>query len=101
MTLYEDVVYSNSGRMITNNMMTYRIPTRKEIKKIQVEFAESYESSGPFGAKSVGEIGIDTPPAAITNAIYNATGVRINSLPVTGEKILTGIMKTRQEGDKK
>ena len=100
MTLYEDVMYSKTGKMITNSMMTYRIPTRKEVRSLKVEFADSYESSGPFGAKSVGEIGIDSPPAAITNAIYNAVGVRINSLPVTGEKILTGIQKSRQKGDK-
>jgi putative selenate reductase molybdopterin-binding subunit len=81
-------------------MMTYRIPTRKEVRSLKVEFADSYETSGPYGAKSVGEIGINSPPAAITNAIFNAVGVRIKSLPVTGEKILTGIQKSRQKGEK-
>jgi len=102
MTLYEDVIYSNSGGLITNNLMNYRIPTRKEITDLHVEFADSYEPSGPYGAKSVGEIGIDTPPAAITNAIYNAVGVRIQKLPVTSEKIFMGIMdkknKERENG---
>jgi len=100
MAMYEDVRYSGSGKMITNNMMTYRIPTRKEIRSLKVEFAESYEESGPYGAKSVGEIGIDTPPAVITNAVYNAVGVRIHSLPITGEKVLMGIMEKRQKGEK-
>jgi CO/xanthine dehydrogenase Mo-binding subunit len=93
MAMYEDVVYTSKGGFITNNMMNYRIPTRKEITKISVEFADSYEPSGPYGAKSVGEIGIDTPPAAITNAIYNAVGVRIKELPVTSEKVLMGILE--------
>lgn len=97
MAMYENVVYSSKGGFITNNMMNYRIPTRKEITDIQVEFADSYEPSGPYGAKSVGEIGIDTPPAAITNAIYNAVGVRIMELPVTPEKVLMGMLKKEKE----
>ncbi|MBN2557286.1 MAG: molybdopterin-dependent oxidoreductase [Clostridia bacterium] len=92
MTLFEDVVYSKTGSLMSNSMMNYRIPTRREINGMHVEFAESYETSGPFGAKSVGEIGIDTPPAAITNAIYNAVGVRVRSLPATPEKVLMGML---------
>lgn len=97
MAMYEDVVYSSSGGLITNNMMNYRIPTRKEITNMHVEFADSYEPSGPYGAKSVGEIGIDTPPAAIANAIYNAVGIRIQELPVTPEKVLMGILKKKDK----
>jgi CO/xanthine dehydrogenase Mo-binding subunit len=94
MAVYEDVKISKTGKMITNDLLNYRIPSRLEINRLTTEFAKSYETSGPFGAKSVGEIGIDTPPAAIANAIYNATGVRIKSLPITPEKILKG-MKER------
>ncbi len=97
MTMYEDVVYTSNGGMVTNNMMNYRIPTRKEITDMHVEFADSFEPSGPYGAKSVGEIGIDTPPAAITNAIYNAVGVRIQELPVTPEKVFMGILKQKDK----
>ncbi len=88
MAMFENVKYSPSGRLLTNSFMQYTIPTRKDINNITVEFAESYEPTGPYGAKSVGEIGIDTPPAAIANAIYNATGIRIKTLPITPEKIL-------------
>jgi len=56
-----------------------------------VEFAESYEPSGPFGAKSVAEIGIDTPPAAIANALRNATGVRVYELPLTPPRVLKAL----------
>ncbi|PKM67488.1 MAG: aldehyde oxidase [Firmicutes bacterium HGW-Firmicutes-2] len=91
MAMFEEVIYNKNGSLITNNLMNYKIPTRKEVTNIHVEFADSYEASGPYGAKSVGEIGIDTPPAVIANAIYNAIGVRINSLPITSEKVWAAI----------
>ncbi len=91
MALYENVHYTSKGKNTTADFLNYKIPTRLEIKKLTTEFAVSYEESGPFGAKSVGEIGIDTPPAALANAIENAVGVRIKSLPLTPEKILKAL----------
>jgi len=91
MACYEEVKYDKKGNLLSNNFLGYHVPTHKEIIKLTSEFADSYEPTGPFGAKSVGEIGIDTPPAVICNAIYNATGVRIHSLPITPEKILKGL----------
>jgi CO/xanthine dehydrogenase Mo-binding subunit len=93
MAAFEEVKYSPKGRLLTDSLLYYKIPTALDVKKLTTEFAESYEQSGPFGAKSVGEIGIDTPPAALSNAIYNALGVRINSLPVTPEKIFKALQK--------
>jgi len=87
MAAYEDLQYTKKGRNLTSDMMTYRIPGQKEIHSLTTEFAISHEESGPYGAKSVGEIGIDTPPAALANAVYNALGVRITTLPITPEKI--------------
>jgi CO/xanthine dehydrogenase Mo-binding subunit len=92
---YEEVKYSPKGKLLSDSMLTYKIPTCLTIKKLTTEFAQSYEESGPFGAKSVGEIGIDTPPAALSNAIYNAVGVRIDRLPITPEKIYRGIMSNK------
>ena len=83
----EAVIYNSKGKLLSNNFDTYHIPTCKEAGELVTEFADSYEPSGPFGAKSVGEIGIDTPPAVLCNAVYNAFGVRIHSLPITPEKI--------------
>merc|ERR1711879_171350 len=83
MAVYEEVQINQKGKMVTNDFLSYHIPTRHEIKNLTTEFAKSFEESGPYGAKSVGEIGIDTPPAALANAIYNAVGVRITSLPIT------------------
>ncbi|MFA6780770.1 MAG: xanthine dehydrogenase family protein molybdopterin-binding subunit [Bacilli bacterium] len=95
MACFEDVKYSNRGKLNSNSFLYYKIPTMLDVKKLTTEFAESYEESGPYGAKSVGEIGIDTPPAAIANAVANATGVRINNLPVTPEKIFQGLNKRK------
>jgi CO/xanthine dehydrogenase Mo-binding subunit len=93
MAHFEDVKYTKSGKLITNDLLNYKIPTRLDIKKLTTVFVDSYEESGPFGAKSVGEIGIDTPPAALANAVFNALGVRIKSLPITSEKIFREIRR--------
>lgn len=87
LAMYEDVRYDNRGRMTTNSFMQYKIPTRKDIGNIRVAFEESFESTGPFGAKSIGEVVINTPAPAIIDAVYNAVGVRITSLPITPEKV--------------
>jgi len=87
----EDVIYNAKGKLLSNNFDTYHIPSNKEVGELVTEFADSYEPTGPFGAKSVGEIGIDTPPAVLCNAVYNAFGVRIHSLPITPEKIFNAI----------
>ncbi|MFH1845022.1 MAG: aldehyde oxidase, partial [bacterium] len=88
--------YSDSGKLQTGNLMTYKIPTRRDVPSVRVEMAESYEPTGPFGAKSAGEVGIDPPPAAIANAIFNAVGVRLRALPLTPEKVLRGLQKKRE-----
>lgn len=73
--------------------MQYKIPTRLDMGKIRVEFESSYEPTGPFGAKSIGEVVINTPLGALTHAIYNATGIRVHELPITPEKIAMGILE--------
>jgi len=87
MACFEEVKYNKRGKLLSNSLLDYKIPTMLDIEKLTTEFAESYEESGPYGAKSIGEIGIDSPPAAIANAVNNAVGVRIYDLPVTPEKI--------------
>ncbi len=91
MALTEDVRYGKRGTLLTKDMMTYKIPARQDVPRIRVELTASHDPSGPFGAKSVGEIGIDTPPAVIANAVFNATGVRVRDLPLTPEKILMAL----------
>ncbi|MGZ8209929.1 MAG: molybdopterin cofactor-binding domain-containing protein [Burkholderiales bacterium] len=76
-----------NGTPTDPNFIDYPIPTASMLPKIHVVFADSYEPSGPFGAKGLGEIGLDAIPAAIANAIADAVGVRIAELPITAEKI--------------
>lgn len=91
MTLFEDIWYNEKGVNLSNSLMQYKIPTRQDFKQIRVEFDSSYEPTGPYGAKSIGEIVINTPAPAIAHAVYNATGVWVNELPITPEKILKGM----------
>jgi len=87
MALFEEVRVDGRGRLITNNFMEYKIPSRLDINNIIVDFAESYEPTGPFGAKSIGEVVTNTPCPAIADAIYNAVGIRVRNLPITPEKV--------------
>ncbi|MDD6390589.1 MAG: molybdopterin-dependent oxidoreductase [Firmicutes bacterium] len=91
MTLYEDVRYTDKGRMMTRNLMQYKIPSRMDMPPIHVEFEQTYEKTGPFGAKSIGEVVINTPAPAIADAVYNATGLRFRTLPITAEMVLKGL----------
>lgn len=86
-TLMENVTYDPSGRPAESSFMQYKIPTRLDMGRLKVEFEHSYEPTGPFGAKSIGEIVINTPAPAIAHAIYRATGVWHRELPITPEKI--------------
>lgn len=90
MALFEDIQYNRDGKMINDSFMQYKIPSRLDIPDIRVEFESSYEPTGPFGAKSIGEIVINSPPPAIAAAVKNAAGVNIRSLPITAEKVLFG-----------
>ncbi|MGL4365696.1 xanthine dehydrogenase family protein molybdopterin-binding subunit, partial [Cetobacterium sp.] len=92
LALFEDIKYDKKGRVMTDSLMQYKIPSRLDCKNIRVEFSNSYEKTGPFGAKSVGEVVVNTPAPAIVDAVYNATKVRVRNLPVTSEKVLMGIL---------
>ena len=95
MALYEDITYTKKGQMLQNSFMQYKIPSRLDVGNIRVEFESSYEPTGPFGAKSIGEIVINTPSPAIADAVANAVGVRIRELPITAEKVCRGMGKIK------
>ncbi len=87
MALTENITYDERGRVLENSLMQYKIPTRLDAGPIRVEFESSYEPSGPFGAKSIGEIVINTPLPSIADALYRATGRRFTELPITPEQV--------------
>lgn len=96
MALDEDVQYTPQGKVRENSFMQYKVPTRLDKGPIRVEFESSYEPSGPFGAKSIGEIVINTPSPALVQAIYHATGLWFRDLPVLPEKIALGVKKAKE-----
>ena len=95
MALFEEITYSPKGQMYENSFMQYKIPTRLDVGKIRVEVESSYEKTGPFGAKSIGEVVINTPSPAIASAVAHAVGVHIRELPITAEKVFFGLREKR------
>lgn len=99
MALLEDITYNDKGYPRQNSLMQYKIPTRTDIGHIQVEFDCSYERTGPFGAKSIGEIVINTPLPSIADAVYNATGKRFYELPITAEQVAMAFAEKDTKGN--
>ena len=95
MALTENITYDAKGWPMENSFMQYKIPARVDIGHIRVEFESSYEPNGPFGAKSIGEVVINTPLPAIADAIYNAIGTRFYELPITPEQIAMAVEENR------
>jgi len=94
--LYEEL-QSQKGKILNPNFRDYKIPTVQEMNfPVDLEFIETNDSFGPFGAKGVAEPGLVPTAPAIANAIYDAVGIRIRDLPITPEKILTELKKLKK-----
>ena len=93
MALTENVTYNDCGMPRESSLMQYKIPCRTDIGHIDVSFESSYEGTGPFGAKSIGEVVINTPLPAVADAIYHATHKRFYELPITREQIAMAVEK--------
>ena len=93
MALTENVTYNDRGMPRESSLMQYKIPCRTDIGHIDVSFESSYEGTGPFGAKSIGEVVINTPLPAVADAIYHATHKRFYELPITREQIAMAVEK--------
>ncbi|MBP2650892.1 MAG: selenium-dependent xanthine dehydrogenase [Firmicutes bacterium] len=92
--LYEDMK-KVEGKIKTSSFATYLIPTSLDIPSIQAIIVEDKADTGPFGAKGLGETSLVPTAAAIANAVYDAVGIRIKSLPITPEKVLRALEETR------
>ncbi len=86
------------GRPVNPNFGDYRIASMRDMPDLRHQFADSYEPTGPFGAKGLGELGMDPVAAVINNAIYDAVGVRLTTLPITPEKVLRAIQAKESLG---
>lgn len=91
--LMEDMIYDDKAKLLNNSFTDYKLPRATDMCPIEVIVVEAYEPSGPYGAKSVGEMAVAPVAPAIANAVYDALGIRINSLPLTKEKVLAAIKK--------
>ena len=94
-TLMEEMVVVD-GTVTNPSFSEYKIPTTLDVPEVESIFVETYNENGPFGAKGIGEPALAATPSAIANAIYNATGARVTSLPITPEKVLKALREIRK-----
>jgi CO/xanthine dehydrogenase Mo-binding subunit len=95
--LFEEVKFDSRGRILNPSLGEYRIPTSLDMPSVKSIIVESREPNGPYGAKEVGEGAIMPTIPAILNALYDATGARINELPVTSERLYLALQKNKTE----
>src|SRR5205085_7001025 len=89
--LTEELKFDASGRVLNGSFVDYKIPTTRDMPRMTTILVEHSEPSGPYGAKSVGEVPINGPAPAIANALFDACGIRVRSLPLTPEKVLAAL----------
>jgi len=94
--LYEEMIWRD-GRLMNPTVLEYRTPTTLDTPEIESILIESNDPEGPFGAKEAGEGSLAATIPAIANAIYDAVGVRVNSLPITPEKILAALREKQKQ----
>ncbi len=100
MALQEEMLFTKDGRHVNPNLTNYIMPTSLDMPEIDVDIVQGFDPTGPFGAKGVGEPTAVPTAAAIMNAIHDAVGIRITSLPATAEKVLMAI-KAKRDGEQK
>lgn len=92
MSMFEEIKYGKDDhRMLSRDFQSYKIPCQMDVPPMDIEFIESDEPTGPFGAKSLGEIATGSPAPAISDALFNALGIHFDSLPITPEMVLKAI----------
>jgi CO/xanthine dehydrogenase Mo-binding subunit len=89
--LAEKFVFTSKGNLINSHFKDYKIFTTADLPEMKTHIVESHEETGPFGAKSVAEIGINVPMPAIANAIYDAVGIRLFQGPFTPDKVYAAL----------
>jgi CO/xanthine dehydrogenase Mo-binding subunit len=99
--LSEEMQFSSRGRVRNPSLFDYKIPCALDVPRLDVLLVDSYEPTGPMGAKSVGEIGINGPIPTIANAIYHAVGVRLRETPFTPERVLEALDRAGRDGETK
>ena len=98
--LEEEILFDATGKQINPNLTNYIMPTSLDMPEVEVDIVDNYDPTGPFGAKGVGEPTLVPTAAAICNAIYNAVGVRVTTLPATAERIFKLLQAKREQQPK-
>ena len=91
--LFEEMVFDEYGKLFNPNFADYKLPNAFDMPELETILVGTYESTGPYGAKSIAEVPINCPAPAIANAVYDAVRVRITELPITAEKVLAALQK--------
>ena len=89
--IFEEVIFDENGKLLNPNFADYKLFNAFDMPKLETILVETYETTGPYGAKSIAEVPINCPAPAIANAVYDAVGVRITDLPITAEKVLAAL----------
>jgi CO/xanthine dehydrogenase Mo-binding subunit len=89
--LVENIAYDESGKVLAANLGEYKIPNIKDVPSLKTTILQSNFGSGPYNSMSIGETALIPTAAAIANAVHDAVGVRITSLPITAEKVLNAL----------
>lgn len=97
--LTEEYLFNRDGRVTNAAFGRYGLYTAADMPKTTTILVPTHEESGPFGAKSIGEIGINGPAPAIANAVFDAVGVRIFDLPITGERVYRALQEAGKEAN--
>jgi putative selenate reductase molybdopterin-binding subunit len=90
-TISEDTYYDKQGRVVNDRLKSYKMPAMNEMPPMDVIFIQTDEPTGPYGAKSVAEIATDGVAPATVSAVHNATGIWFHQLPLTKERLLSGL----------
>ncbi|GAB4319385.1 MAG: molybdopterin-dependent oxidoreductase [Candidatus Sumerlaeia bacterium] len=98
--LTEEYLFNSKGRMLNPNWNYYKLFSALDTPEIKTILVETYEDSGPYGAKSVSEININGPMGAISNAVFDATGVRLLRAPFTPERVLAALAEKQADEEK-
>ncbi len=93
--IMEEMKFDKMGRTMNPSLISYKILSAKDMPPTDVIFVNTYEPTGPFGAKSIAEVCIDGPIPAISNALYDALGIRLLDTPFTPEKVLFALKEVK------
>jgi len=96
-SIWEQVIFDDQGKILNPNLAEYRLPTAMDMPKVTSALVESYEPAGPWGVKEVGEGATIPTMGCYANAIYDAMGIRVNSLPLTYEKVWRALKEKREK----